>query len=385
MDELGTGSWEEAFGHFFNTFEKRFKRSESRQTAQNYVRGLLSEVKRKNCWQLAEKVGESDPQAMQRLLYDGKWDSQAVCQDMRKLIIDQMGYEPGVGVIDESGFVKKGEKSAGVHRQYCGHVGKVENCQVGVFLGYVSPQGHALLDRALYLPQAWTDDGERCATAKIPEAMPFRTKPQLAQAMLEQAWDEGIPLNWVTGDTIYGNSRLLREAIDDRQRHYVLQVAKSCPLVATDEAIPHPAEYWLTFDKDWQQLAFGWGEKGLIVNEWKAWRVVSTTDNLGEQWLLIRRTLSPTPDVTYYLSNASADTPIETLAQVACARHQIEQLLEEARGNTGLADYEVRYWHSWYAHITLALLAHAFITLLRHANTQKKSIATPGLAVDQFC
>jgi len=382
MDVLSAGSWDGTFSRFFEPLGKRFKRSESRQTAQNYVRGLLAEVKRKNCWQLSEKLGVSDPQAMQRLLYEGKWEAEAVCRDLRTVLVAQMGYEPGIGVIDESGFVKKGEKSAGVQRQYCGHVGKVENCQVGVFLGYVSPQGHALLDRELYLPQAWAEDPERRRAARIPENIDFQTKPQLAQQMLERVWDEGLPLEWVTGDTIYGNSRELREAIAHQQRRYVLQIAKTLPLHPRDETITYPAEHWLTTSAGWQRLAFGLGEKGLLFYEWNAERVASTTDTLGEQWLLIRRSLSPTPDVTYYLSNAPADTPLETLAQVAYARHQIEQVLEEARGSAGLADYEVRYWHSWYGHMTLALVAHAFISLLRHADAQKKSFPAADLVAD---
>lgn len=199
--------------------------------------------------------------------------------------------------------------------------------------------------------------------------------------MLERAWDEGIPLAWVTGDSIYGNSRQLREAINQHRRRYVLQIAKSLPLHPGNATITQPAEHWLTSVDGWQQLAFGFAEKGLLFYEWNAWRVSSTTDTLGSQWLLIRRNLSPTPDVTYYLSNAPADTPLETLAQVASSRQQIEQVLDEARGSAGLADYEVRYWHSWYGHMTLALVAHAFITLLRHADTQKKSLPAANLVV----
>lgn len=350
-----------------------------------YVRGLLAEVKRKNCWQMAEKLGAVDPQAMQRLLYEVDWDADAVCRHLRTVLIEQMGYQPGVGVIDESGFVKKGQQSAGVQRQYCGRLGKVENCQVGVFLGYVSPHGHALLDRELYVPQAWATDETRRQAAKIPQATRFHTKPQLAQGMLERAWSEGLPLDWVAGDTTYGNSPAFREAIHHQQRQYVLQVAKSMPLRPTVEAVDQPAEQWATTTDGWQQLAFNFGEKGLIFSEWQAWRVYATTDTVGEQWLLVRRRLSAPREVTYHVSNAPADTPVETLAQVACARHQVEQLLEEAKGSAGLADYEVRYWHSWYRHMTLALLAHAFITLLRHADAQKKSGATAGVVAAEFC
>lgn len=385
MEGLRTTDWEGALNQFFAPFGKWFQRSESRQTAQAYVRGLLAEVNRKNCWQMAEKLGAADPQALQRLLYQVDWDAEAVCADLRRVLMQQMGYEPGIGVIDESGFVKKGQRSAGVQRQYCGRLGKVDNCQVGVFLGYVSPQGHALLDRELYLPQAWAEDEARRQAAKIPQEVIFQTKPQLAQGMLERAWSAGIPLAWVVGDTTYGNSPALREAIEHQQRQYVLQVAQSLPLRSSPQAAAQPAQQWATVVDGWQQLAFNFSEKGLIFSEWQAWRVDAPSDTIGEQWLLIRRTLRPTPEVTYHLSNAPADTPLETLAQVACARHQIEQTLEEAKSSAGLADYEVRYWHSWYRHMTLALLAHAFITLRRHANAQKKSAAPAGLVAAEFC
>jgi SRSO17 transposase len=385
MEQLNSVGWGQALSTFMTPFGQWFKRSESRQAAQDYVRGLLAEVKRKNCWQMAEKLGASDPQALQRLLYQAEWDAEAVSRHLRITLIEQLGYEPGVGVIDESGFVKKGQQSAGVQRQYCGRLGKVENCQVGVFLGYVSPQGHALLDRELYLPQDWAADETRREAAKIPQTIPFQTKPQLAQQMLERAWAEGIPLNWVAGDTTYGNSPTLREAIHHQQRQYVLQVAKSMPLRPTAQADAQSAEQWASLADGWQRLAFNFGEKGLSFCEWQAWRVYATTDIVGEQWLLIRRSLSVTPDVTYHVSNASADTPLATLAQVASARHQIEQLLEEAKGSAGLADYEVRYWHSWYRHMTLALVAHAFITLLRHADTQKKSGSAARLVATEFC
>jgi SRSO17 transposase len=385
MDVLSAGSWDGALNRFLDPLGKWFKRSESRQTAQNYVRGLLAEVKRKNCWQMAEKLGASDPQALQRLLYQAEWDAEAVSRHLRTMLIEQMGYEPGVGVIDESGFVKKGQQSVGVQRQYCGRLGKVENCQVGLFLGYVNPHGHALLDRELYLPQDWAADETRRQAAKVPDGVMFQTKPQLAQQMLERAWAEGIPLDWVAGDTTYGNSPTLREAIHYQQRQYVLQVAKSMPLRPTAQADAQSAEHWASLADGWQRLAFNFGEKGLNFGEWQAWRVYATTDTVGEQWLLIRRSLSVTPDVTYHVSNASADTPLESLAQVACARHHIEQLLEEAKGSAGLADYEVRYWHSWYRHMTLALVAHAFITLLRHADAQKKFGSAASVVATEFC
>ena len=217
-------NWSKLFDAFFAPFGDWLSRSESRASAQQYVRGLLSEVKRKNSWHLAEAVGLRDPHGLQRLLNEVPWDADKVCGQMRQRVIEQLGYEPGIGVIDESGFVKKGDQSAGVGRQYCGRVGKVDNCQVGVFLSYATPLGAAFLDRALYVPQHWFEDRERCRAAKIPDAVEFRTKPQIAQMMLEQAWCEGIPMQWVVADTLYGNSPHLRNAVHQAGRSYVMGI-----------------------------------------------------------------------------------------------------------------------------------------------------------------
>ena len=226
MDLEKGSQWSKSFDGFFAPFGSYFPRSESRKRAQHYVRGLLGEVKRKNCWQLAEALGLADPHGLQRLLYEVPWEADGVCGQMRQRVIEQIGYEPGIGVIDESGFIKKGDKSAGVGRQYCGRVGKVANCQVGVFLSYATPLGAAFLDRALYVPQAWFDDRQRCQAAKIPDTVTFQTKPQLAQAMLECAWAEGVPLQWVVADTLYGNAPALRNAIHQAGRYYVLSAIR---------------------------------------------------------------------------------------------------------------------------------------------------------------
>ena len=219
MDFENPAAWANDFETFFAAFARLFRRSETRTSAQLYVRGLLGNASRKNCWQLAESLGLPDPHPLQRVLNEAKWDADGVCQQLRAMINEVMGYEPGIGVLDESGVVKKGRKSAGVGPQYCGRVGKVENCQVGVYLGYVTPHGTAFLDRRLYVPAKWFDDRERCRAAHIPDTVVFQTKPLLAQAMLAQAWAEQLPLHWVTGDTLYGNSPTLRDFIARANRY----------------------------------------------------------------------------------------------------------------------------------------------------------------------
>jgi SRSO17 transposase len=384
MELSNGGAWQEAFQTFWAPFGRFFKRSESRSSAAQYVRGLLADVTRKNCWQLAEAMGEAHPDGLQHLLYGAEWEADGVCQQLRAVVVEQMGYEPGIGVVDESGFVKKGECSAGVKRQYCGRVGKIENCQVGVYLGYIAPAGHALIDRELYLPQDWCDDPVRRARAKIPPSVQFATKAQLALRMLERAWAEGLPMDWVVADSSYGHAPTFREAIAATGRFYVLEIPKSASVqVGGTSARSVESGVATVPDRAWSRYALNLSEQGLRWSDWTALRVVAPTDRLGEQWLVVRRTVDEPPDTTYFLSNAPADTPLETLAQVGGARYHVEHLLEEAKGTAGLGHYEVRYWHSWYRHMTLALIAHTWLTLLRHLDAQKKSRPTAFLAAVQ--
>jgi SRSO17 transposase len=381
MDLTDRKVWEESFKRFFAPFERFFKRAESRTSAQQYIRGLLAPVQRKNCWQLAEIMGEAHPDGMQRLLYGADWDENGMCQALRAQTIGQLGQQPGIGVIDESGFVKKGDCSAGVGRQYCGRVGKVDNCQVGVYLGYVAPQGHALVDRELYLPEEWCNDPGRRKKAKIPGAVSFATKPQLALRMLERAWAEGLPIQWVVGDSTYGNSPSLRTAIARTGRYYVMEIPKTAR-VRTDRDAAWQTVEALTAalpTEAWTRYALNLAEQGLRWYDWTALRVESATDELSEQWLLVRRSVTEPLDFTYCLSNAPRETPLHVLAEVAGSRYHIEHLLEEAKGTTGLADYEVRTYPSWYRHMTLALMAHAWLTLLRQADAQKNTPAAPLL------
>ena len=377
MDFENSDDWNASFDNFFSHFAHLFKRSESRFCARDYVRGLLADVRRKNCWQVAEAMGLDDPQAMQRLLYEAQWDDRAVRRKLREVMVTELGYQPGVGVIDESGFVKKGEQSVGVQRQWCGRLGKVENCQVAVFLGYVTAFGSAFLDSELYLPQSWCEDVARRQTARVPPEVQFQTKPELALAMLEQVWSEGIPMHWVVGDTVYGNSPALRNAIAKSERYYVMEIPGTNTVYPRGEADAMAVQALARqlSDPAWERMAFQLGEKGLHFYDWAAVRGVAPTDEIGEQWLLIRRSVGEKPECKYSLSNAPADTPLAELAAIALSRHPIEPLLEEAKGEAGLADYEVRHWPSWYRHITLSLVAHTWLALIRHKQREKKPVA----------
>ncbi len=355
--------WDEAFAAFHARFAPFFYRREVRERSARYLRGLLGPVERKNGWQLAEAGGETDPQGMQRLLYAARWDADAVRDELIRLVAESFGDADGIFVLDETGFLKKGTKSVGVQRQYTGTAGKTENCQVGVFLTYVGPQGHTFLDRRLYLPEGWAGDAARRAEAAVPQEVVFQTKPELAWTMLAHAWRLGMPGRWVTADTVYGQDPRLRARLDGVAPtcHYVLAVPATTP--AWIERPPAPAtssgsvrvtRTWTAHTAasvtaeltpaGWQRIVVAAGSKGLRLYEWAAVRVaVGQAGWPGpERWLLIRRSVSDPTQRAYYLSNAPPDTPLGMLARVAGARWPIEQCFEESKGEIGLDHYEVR-------------------------------------------
>ena len=223
-------AWRVSFLAFHGRFERLFPRKATRQQSAKYLRGLLSSAERKNGWQLAEIYGDEAPDKTQRLLFQVKWDCDEARNELQKYVFEHLGDDNAIGILDETGFLKKGTKSAGVGRQYSGTAGKVENCQVGTFVAYVSKRGHALIDRRLYLPKAWIEDPERRAEAKIPSDIQLETKPEQARAMLIEAWERGAPMRWVTGDEVYGNASALREAIATRGRQYVFAVSSTAPI-----------------------------------------------------------------------------------------------------------------------------------------------------------
>jgi SRSO17 transposase len=392
MQAAAWAEWEASFIAFHARLADLFVRAESRQQAAKYLRGLLSPVERKNGWQVAEALGDATPDRMQRLLYRVDWDVEAARDRVQQFVIERFGDPEGIGVVDETGFVKKGTASVGVQRQYSGTAGKVENCQVATLLSYTSARGHAFLDRQLYLPAGWAEDPARRARAKVPPEVRFQTKPQQAQVMLERAWAQGVPMRWVTGDEVYGDAPALRAAVATSGRWYVLAVSCTCPVWTRWPAVVAPQRHtggrpqtharrapeapasqtvaavaaaWPA--ARWQRHAVAPGEKGPRVYDWAVGRVVESVQGLParESWLLARRSVSDPSELAYSLSNAPAGTPWRTLAGVAAQRYTVEQCIEEAKGEAGLDHYEVRHWPSWYRHVTLALLAHAWLAAMR--------------------
>ena len=354
----------------------RFARAEMRVRCRRYLQGLLSETRRKNGWQLAEAVGERTPHGMQELLSRAVWNADAVRDDLRAYVVEHLGDPDAVLVIDETGFLKKGTKSVGVQRQYSGTAGRIENCQLGVFLTYASGRGHAFLDRALYLPQSWTEDAARRQEAGVPPAVRFATKPQLARAMLARALAAQVPAAWVTGDVVYGNDGSLRRWLESEQWPYVLAVACSHPVWDGGVQVRVDALVAQIPDAAWQRIGVGAGSKGPRRYDWACARLPYWTDDGWAQWLLLRRSLSDPTELAFYRAFGPEETTVAALAHVAGTRWTIEGCLEEAKGEVGLADYEVRRWDGWYRHVTLALLAHAVLAVTRAAVAKRGAPTT---------
>ncbi|HEY1243559.1 MAG TPA: IS701 family transposase [Hyphomicrobiaceae bacterium] len=357
----------------------RFARAEPRRRALAYLRGLLSPVERKNGWQLAEQAGETTPDGMQHLLARADWDADQVRDDLRAYVVEHLGDERAVLVVDETGFLKKGTKSVGVQRQYSGTAGRIENCQIGVFLVYASPQGRTFLDRELYLPKEWAADRERRQEAAVPAIVEFQTKPQLARAMLERALTAGVPFTWVTGDEIYGGDRRLRVWLEERQVPHVLAVKSTEPLWTrtTWRQVAAKTLGAGVAAADWERLSAGEGAKGPRVYDWARVPIRALPEAGWDYWLRVRRSVADPTDLAYYVCFCPAGTPLAELVQVAGSRWAIEESFETAKGEVGLDHYEVRRWPGWHRHITLALLAHAYLTVTRAAAVEKGELKRP--------
>lgn len=342
-----------------------FERAEPRRRAMAYLRGLLSPAERKNSWQVAEMSGDATPYGVQHLLRRALWDPEAVRDALRHYIMQHLGDPEAVLVLDETGFLKKGRHSAGVARQYSGTAGRVENCQIGVFLGYASRLGHALLDRELYVPQEWTEDPERCQQAGIPADRRFATKPQLARQMLARAFAAGTSAQWITGDSVYGDDRRLRAWLEAQPQAYVLAVSgKEYVWLGWQQRRVNTILAALPAD-GWTRLSAGDGAKGPRWYDWCWLPLAEPLEPTWRRWLLVRRSLSDATEVRAYVVFAPQDTTLEAVVRVAGARWTIEQLFEAAKGEVGLDHYEVRSWTGWYRHITLAMWALALLAVLR--------------------
>lgn len=399
MDSLD--HWADSLTALLAGFADLFVHDSPREQFGKYVRGVLASVLRKNAWQLAEAAGDARPDRMQRLLYSASWDADVARDRVRAYVATHLGEPDAIGIVDETGFLKQGRCSVGVKRQYSGTAGRTENCQIGTFLAYATSRGQTLLDRRLYLPEEWCTDTARRTKAQVPETVTFQTKPQQALAMLQAAWAAGVPMRWVTGDAIYGDAQYVREAIHAAGRWYVLGVSATTPVWPTRPAVVRPhratggrprtrarladaAPAWVTVAAAvaavppgrWHRLAVRDGEKGPITYEWTRLRVIERVDGLPGRtvWLLARRSVTDPTEIKYFLSNAPTTVTLPLLARVASTRFAVEQCFKEAKGQTGLDQYEVRRWHSWHRHITLTMLAHAWLAVTRAQEAEREVV-----------
>jgi SRSO17 transposase len=357
-------------GRLHELIAGRFARAEPRARVRAYVSGLVAGLERKNGWTLAEQAGELSPDGMQRLLRRADWDVDGVRDDVRGYVTGQLGDPAGVLIADETGFIKKGTRSAGVQRQYSGTAGRVENCQLGVFCAYVTGRGRALIDRELYLPKSWIADRERCRQAAVPDDVEFATKAELARRMLGRAIDAGVPAAWVTADEAYGQDYKFRSWLEQRRTGYV--VAVPCSQAVPGSAGPSRADVLAAQapQQAWKRRSCGAGAKGPRMFDWAVASLPchqDTTPPGWSRWLLVRRALTRNAkgelELAYYLCCAPEGTTDEDLIRVAGSRWAVEECFATAKTETGLDQYQVRRYDAWYRHITLAMLAHAYLSV----------------------
>ena len=360
-------AWSESFNEMFAQAAGVFANAAVRRHGRAYLLGLLSHAERKNSWTLAEFAGDASPDGMQRLLNFSPWDEDACRNVVRRYVVRHLGDPGAVLVADETGFLKKGRMSAGVARMYTGTAGRVENCQVGVFLAYAAPDGsRALIDRELYLPEKWADDRKRCRAAGIGDGVAFASKPELARGMLERAVAAGVPFSWFAADEVYGQNPGLRAWLEGEEIAYVMAVPCS-EMISTAAGRSRADELAALVPAGaWQRLSCADGSKGPRLYDWA---LVETAS--ADHRLLARRSLHPGEkgglELAYFLCYSPGPVTLSELVAVAGARWAVEDCFGEAKNEAGLDHYQVRKYRAWYRHITLAMLAHAFLAVTAHA------------------
>jgi len=353
----------------------RFSRYEPRLRAGRLVLGLLSDLPRKNCWTIAEWAGEASPHGMQHLLCRASWDADAVRDDVREYVVEHLNDDDAVLVVDETGDVKKGAHTVGVQRQYTGTAGRIENSQVAVYLVYAGARGHAAVDRELYIPRSWTSDPDRCRAAGLGENTVFATKPELARTMIERFLDAGHHVGWVTGDEVYGGNPKLRTALEERGLGYVLAVACSAQVATGAGTFRADALVKKVPKRAWQKLSAGRGAKGQRFYDWAVIDLTEATP--GSPQLLIRRNRT-TGEFAYYRCLSPQPVPLTELVRVAGSRWRVEETFQTEKGLAGLDEHQVRRYPSWTRWVTLAMLAHAFLAVVR-ADEHARNPAPDGL------
>jgi SRSO17 transposase len=374
-DELPDGAvtpedleeWDREFDGVLTMIKPLFRRPESRQHAENYLRGLLAPLEKKNSWTIFRYIGEPEPKRLQRFLNLTPWDEDQLRDANLKYAMKHFSDPRGTLIADPTGFAKKGKKSAGVQRQYSGTLGRVDNCQIGTFLAYADTHGNrVLVDRELYIPEeSWCENPERCKEAGIPDDYEFATRPQQVRAMIERMTAAGLPFAWFAADEEFGQNPGLRKFLEGENISYVMAIPKNTRVTSPDGSekeiqliVPELREH------DWSRRACGIGTKGFRIYEW-AFIACAEPD----VQYMVRRNID-TGEVAYYRCYNPRHEPAGELVRVAGTRWPVEECFEAAKGEAGLDQYQVRLYRAWYRHVTLAMLALTFLAVVR--KTAKK-------------
>ena len=356
--------------------------------AKEYIEGLLGTAERKNGWQMSEALGKTTPYQMQQYISRGRYRADKIRDQLRGYVNEELGEADGIIVIDDTGFIKKGEKSCGVQRQYSGTAGKIENCQIGVFLTYASSKGHSPIDRRLYIPKSWMEDKERLEGAGVPETVSFQTKPEMGLEMLQEATKAGVLYQWVTGDSAYGDYRDIRQWLEKNGKCYVMCVSgkeyiwEGIRQVSVASVLRDlPAEGWF-------EASCGEGSKGGRVFDWQAFEIEAFGRPEGwKRVMLVRRSKTDPTELRAHICYAPRDTSDEKLIEVAGRRWTVESSFQEAKSEVGMDQYEVRGYNGWYNHVTFACIALALLTVLSSRSNGGKPMQQYGPAsssLDEF-
>jgi SRSO17 transposase len=372
--EMPTWELDSAFIGLMGRISKVFPSEPGFRTAKKYMIGLLSPIERKNGWQMSEAVGESTPYTLQQFLYRGQFSADSLRDHLRNYVNETLGDEDGVLIPDETGFLKQGKKSCGVKRQYSGTAGRIENCQIGVFLTYASTKGHAPIDRRLYIPEDWFSDPERLRKAGVPEAVTFQTKPKMALEMIQAATAADINYQWVAGDCVYGDYRTIRLWLEEQQKSYVLCVSGKEYVQIGWERVSVSSVLNGLDDEGWFEASCGDGSKGARIYDWKVIELGFAPMKDWKRRLLVRRSKTDPTELRAYACYAPEGTPIEKLIRIAGIRWTVEQCFAESKSEVGLDHYEVRSYSGWYKHITFACLALALLTYISCNSLDKMTI-----------
>ena len=379
LDRQDVGVWNLYWGDVANRIRSAFARSEAREGAMAYLGGLLSPAEHKNGWQLAEINGDPNPYRVQHLLGRADWNPDDLRDRLRRYVMDYLADPDAIGVLDETGFLKKGTHSVGVARQYSGTAGRVENCQVGVFLTYASAHGQSLLDRERYLPTAWTDDPERCQQAGVPAERTCATKPELARQILERTFAAGVTFASIAGASVSGDDRSLRQWLEARNQPYVLAISRTEQLWLGPESWTLAELLERLAGVRWERISCGEGSQGPRWYDWQRLELNDPAQPGWKRWVVFRRSCTNPAEVTAYRAYHRVGTSLAAQAQVVGKRWTIEESIQTGKGEVGMDQYEVRSWTGWYRHITLAMWAQAFLSVIRSEEGAKAAPKKGGL------